>query len=105
MRRILVDHARSRSRLKRGGGNVVSFDEALAVAGGDSSVMILLDEALNRLSAFDVRKGRIVELIYFGGLTYEETSDAMDLSPATVHRELRLAKAWLHHELTSEQRA
>jgi RNA polymerase sigma factor (TIGR02999 family) len=101
MRRVLVDHARARARDKRGGGAVpVTLDDAL-VEGGSSPDVLDLDEALGRLSALDERKARAVELHYFGGLTYDEVAVAMEISPATVHRELRLAKAWLYHALKS----
>ncbi|MGH7701170.1 MAG: sigma-70 family RNA polymerase sigma factor [Gemmatimonadales bacterium] len=100
MRRILVDHARARGRAKRGGGvRPVSLEDGLTVVPEPSADIIALDEALQRLSAFDERKGRAVELHYFGGLTYEETAVALNVSPATVDRELRLAKAWLYREL------
>jgi RNA polymerase sigma factor (TIGR02999 family) len=101
MRRVLVDHARARARNKRGGGVApVTLEDAL-VEGGSSPDVLDLDEALGRLSALDERKARAVELHYFGGLTYDEVAVAMEISPATVHRELRLAKAWLYHALKS----
>jgi RNA polymerase sigma factor (TIGR02999 family) len=101
MRRVLVDHARARARDKRGGGAApVTLEDAL-VEGGSSPDVLDLDEALGRLSALDERKARAVELHYFGGLTYDEVAVAMEISPATVHRELRLAKAWLYHALKS----
>lgn len=101
MRRVLVDHARARARDKRGGGaEPVTLDDGL-VEGGSSPDVLDLDEALERLSALDERKARAVELHYFGGLTYDEVAVAMEVSPATVHRDLRLAKAWLYRELES----
>jgi len=101
MRRVLVDHARARARDKRGGGAApVTLEDAL-VEGGSSPDVLDLDEALGRLSALDERKARAVELHYFGGLTYDEVAATMEISPATVHRELRLAKAWLYHALKS----
>jgi RNA polymerase sigma-70 factor (ECF subfamily) len=100
MRRILVDHARSRDRAKRGGGaDPVALDEALAVSPERPEAVVALDEAIQRLSALDERKARAVELHFFGGLTYEETAAALGVSAATVDRELRLAKAWLYREL------
>jgi RNA polymerase sigma-70 factor (ECF subfamily) len=99
MRRILVDHAR-RHNLKRG-GNVqhVSLDEA-AVVGGDQDVdLIALDRALEGLERIDPRKMRIVEMRFFGGLSVEETAEALRLSTITIKREWRSAKAWLYREL------
>lgn len=102
MRRILVDHARGRSRAKRGGGErPVSLDEALLVSPDRGADVLALDEALARLSTLDERKARAVELHYFGGLTYDETAAALQVSAATVDRELRFAKAWLFRELTA----
>jgi RNA polymerase sigma factor (TIGR02999 family) len=100
MRRILVDHARTATRQKRGGQvEKVSLDEAL-IAGRDAPEAVLeLDASLERLHSQDPRKAQVVEMIFFGGMTYEETAAALDLSPATVHRELRMAKAWLQREL------
>jgi RNA polymerase sigma factor (TIGR02999 family) len=100
MRRILVDHARARSRQKRGSGiNEVPLDQADVAAPESSVDLIVLDEALTRLAAFDARKARAAELHYFGGLSYEETARALDISEATAHRDLRVAKAWLQREL------
>ncbi len=100
MRRILVDYAKSKKRQKRGGGvAMVTLDEALVVAPETAPDLIELDQVLTRFAEIDERKSRVVELTYFGGLTYEETAEAMGMSPATVHRELRLAKAWLYREL------
>jgi RNA polymerase sigma-70 factor, ECF subfamily len=99
LRQILVDHARSQNRQKRGGGALnLTLDEAILVAPGQSG-LVELDEALQRLAAIDRRKSEVVELLYFGGLTYDETAAALGISPATVHRELRMAKAWLFTEL------
>jgi len=100
MRRILVDHAKAHRRAKRGGRDTtLALDEALEVGGGTSPELLELDEAMERLERIDRRKAQLVELHYFGGLTYEEMAEAMDISPATVHRELRMARAWLQHEL------
>jgi RNA polymerase sigma factor (TIGR02999 family) len=100
MRRILVDHARTRARAKRGGtADRLSFDAVLAASPGRPPDVIALDEAMERLSTLDERKARVVELHYFGGLTYDETAAALGVSAATVDRDLRLAKAWLYQEL------
>ena len=99
LRQILVDHARTQNRQKRGGGALnLTLDEAILVAPGQSG-LVELDDALQRLAAIDRRKSEVVELLYFGGLTYDETAAALGISPATVHRELRMAKAWLFTEL------
>jgi RNA polymerase sigma factor (TIGR02999 family) len=101
MRRVLVDHAKERSRLKRGGDMAkISLDEALMVSEDLDSRVVLIDEALTKLSAMDTRKARIIELLYFGGLTVEEVSQAMEISPSTVHRETKFAKAWILHQIT-----
>ena len=101
LRRVLVEHAKSRNRQKRGGGaEKVSLDEALVIGPDAAEIVTDLDEALNRLALQDERKSDVVQLMFFGGLTYEETAEALSISPATVHRELKLAKAWLHRELT-----
>lgn len=100
MRRILVDHAKAQRRQKRGGDAIkLSLDEALVMGDVREPDLLNLDEALSRLGDFDERKSRIVELHYFGGLTYDEIAIAMEISEATVHRDLRMAKAWLNHEL------
>jgi RNA polymerase sigma factor (TIGR02999 family) len=100
MRRVLVDHARSRRRQKRGSGEgVVTFDEVLAVSPDRPEALLQLDEALERLTALDGRQGQVVELHYFGGLTYDEAALVLEVSPATVKRELRSARAWLKREL------
>lgn len=101
MRRILVDHARAKRRHKRGGGvEHVSFDDDLVVGDMGHPDLVALDEALTRFSTLDERKARAIELHFFGGLTHAETAEALGVSPATVDRELRLAKAWLYKELT-----
>jgi RNA polymerase sigma-70 factor, ECF subfamily len=100
LRRILVDHAKANDRDKRGGGaEKVEFDEAVMVGPQSGSGIIELDLALQRLAELDARKSEIVELLCFGGLTYDETAAALKISPATVHRELKMAKAFLHREL------
>ncbi|MEZ4416752.1 MAG: sigma-70 family RNA polymerase sigma factor [Gemmatimonadota bacterium] len=100
MRSILVDHARARSRQKRGGGAVaMTLDEQLAAVDQRPEEFLALDEALERLAEQDPRKARVVELHYFGGLNYEEVAAALELSTVTVFRDLRFAKAWLADEL------
>jgi RNA polymerase sigma factor (TIGR02999 family) len=100
MRRILVEHARKRHFAKRGGGAVkVSFDEAAIVSQEQASDLVALDDALTSLEAMDQRKARIVELRYIGGLNIEETAEVLAISPATVQREWRAAKAWLYREI------
>ena len=100
MRRVLVDHARDRARDKRGGGVVFTALEAEPMAAPSSIDALALDEALDRLAAIDPQHARIVELRYFAGLTIEETSEALRVSPATVKREWTFARAWLHHQLS-----
>jgi RNA polymerase sigma-70 factor, ECF subfamily len=103
MRHILVDHARAKGRDKRGGGQVsVALDEALKLSHPSEPGLVELDEALNMLARQDARKSRIVELRYFGGLSIEETADALGISPTTVRREWTLAKAWLRRELARD---
>jgi RNA polymerase sigma factor (TIGR02999 family) len=100
MRRILVDHAKTRRRVKRGGGAArVSLDEVALVTSEPSVELLALDRALTRMAAFDERKSKVVELHFFGGLTYDETAAALGVSQSTVLRELRLARAWLHREM------
>ncbi len=100
MRRILVDHARAKHREKRGGAaEHVALDEERAGQPEQGLDLLELDLALQGLAALDERKSRIVELHYFGGLNYDEAAEALGISAATVHRELRLAKAWLHREM------
>jgi RNA polymerase sigma factor (TIGR02999 family) len=104
LRHILVDHAKALHRAKRGGGaQKLALDEALVVGQASPSGILDLDEALQRLATHDARKAEVVELLFFGGLTYDEVAAKLDISPATVHRELRMAKAWLHRELAGEQ--
>jgi RNA polymerase sigma factor (TIGR02999 family) len=103
MRRILVDHARRRRRARRGGGTFeLSLDEAAAASGEPAAEVIALDDALRSLEAIDPRKGRLVELRFFGGLSLEETAEALGVSPRTVMRDWRMAKAWLRREMAAE---
>ena len=100
MRRVLVDYARSRRYDKRGGGvRPLNLDEAPPVADDKLSLLVEIDEALNRLAAIDARKAQIVELRYFGGLTVEETAQALNVSTITVIRSWNFARAWLLREL------
>jgi len=104
MRRLLVDHARNKRRAKRGGGALaVTFDEAVLPALQPDEDVLDLDSALEQLTAQDPRKAAILELHVFGGLTYEETARVLELSPATVSRELRFAKAWVYKTIHAER--
>ena len=101
MRRILVDHARTKKRAKRGGSGVrVSMSEVNAAVKGQDLDVVALDEALDRLEKIDAQQSRVVELRFFSGLTVEETAEVMGISPATVKRDWSMAKAWLHRELS-----
>lgn len=103
MRRILVDHARTRRRQKRGNGAInIPLQDAVVSAPEPPVDLVALDDALNGLAVIDARKSRIVELRYFGGLTIEETADLLGLSTATVIIETRLARAWLHSAIRKE---
>ena len=100
MRRILVDHARSRHYQKRGGDAVrVTLDEALVVAREPDEDFVALDDALTALEAVDARKSQVVEMRFFGGLTIEETAEAMQISRDMVKRDWNFAKLWLLREL------
>jgi RNA polymerase sigma-70 factor (ECF subfamily) len=102
MRHILVDHARARGAGKRGGPLArVTFDEALAVTTEQRQDVVALDDALEALARFDARKSRVVELRFFGGLSVKETASILEVSPDTVMRDWKLAKAWLHREIRS----
>jgi len=103
MRRILVDFARSRRYLKRGGAaQHVSLGEALDVAEARGGALVALDDALLALAKIDERKSRVVELRYFGGLSVEETAEALKVSTETVKRDWRLARTWLRRELAGK---
>ena len=103
MRRILVDFARSKGYQKRGGGAVkVTFDEGLPVAAEPALDLVALDDALKTLAEVDERKSRVIELRFFGGLSVEETASVLSVSPETVMRDWKLAKAWLMRELRGE---
>jgi RNA polymerase sigma-70 factor, ECF subfamily len=102
IRRILVDYARNRRYAKRGGEAIrIPLDEALLGTRARGVEMLALDEALSSLSKIDPRKGRVVELRYFGGLNVEETADVLDIAPETVLRDWKMAKTWLFRELTN----
>jgi RNA polymerase sigma factor (TIGR02999 family) len=100
MRRILVDHARQHLGAKRGGGQRMSLDDAAIVGDGRATELVALDEALTNLAKLDERKGRLVELRYFGGLSVEETALVLGISSDTVLRDWRRAKAFLRRELS-----
>jgi RNA polymerase sigma factor (TIGR02999 family) len=100
MRRILVDHARNRTRLKRGAGiRKLSLDEAVTVSNDSAEAFLLLDDALMRLGEIDAKKSRIVEMKIFCGLNIKEIAEVEKVSPSTIEREWRKAKAWLHREI------
>ena len=99
MRRILVDHARHHHAAKRGGAEPkLSLDEAVWVSAEHATDLTALDDALTRLAVLDPQQSRLVELRFFGGLTIDETAEVLGVSPATVKREWRLARAWLYRE-------
>lgn len=102
MRRILIDYARTKHRLKRGGiKDDLPIEEALTVSVNDGSFDLLeLDELLTRFAKIDEQQARVVELRYFSGLSIQETAEVLDISPATVKRDWLLAKAWLHREMS-----
>jgi len=105
MRRILVDRARARRSQKRGGAaRPVAFDEQLVVAGPPGRDLVSLDDALLALAAFDERKAKVVEMRFFGGLSVEQTAEVLDVSPQTVLRDWKLAKAWLLREMKRGER-
>ena len=101
MRRILIDHARTQQRIKRGGVQQnVTLDEGMLATEARSIDVLALDEALTRLASIDERQARVVELRFFAGLSVEETATVMAISTATVKREWSMAKAWLHVQLS-----
>jgi RNA polymerase sigma factor (TIGR02999 family) len=101
MHRILVERARSRASAKRGrGAQKVSLEDAADVSDERAVDLVALDDALTNLAAFDSRKAEIVKLKYFGGLTIEETAEALGVSTPTVERDWQTAKIWLHHEIS-----
>jgi len=105
MRQILVDHARSRGRQKRGGGALpVAFDETV-IGTQATSELVRLDDALRALAENDARKSRVIELRFFGGFSVDETADILEVSPQTVLRDWRLARAWLQRQMKRGDRA
>ena len=101
MRRILIDHARRQAYAKRGGGaQQVSLEEAATVTPDVSAELLRLDEALKSLAAMDPRRGQVVELRYFGGLSNEEIAGVLQVSENTVTRDWNMARAWLYQQLT-----
>jgi len=98
MREILVDHARRRQTAKRAGRNV-SLGEAMSLARERTADLSALDDALPALEKLDARKCKAIELRYFGGLGVQEIAQALEVSPITVRRDLKIAEAWLHHEM------
>jgi RNA polymerase sigma-70 factor, ECF subfamily len=98
MREILVDHARRRQTGKRAARNL-SLEEAMSLARERSADLVALDDALSALERLDARKSKAIELRYFGGMGVEEIARTLDVSPATVSRDLRMAGAWLYHEM------
>jgi RNA polymerase sigma-70 factor, ECF subfamily len=103
MRRVLVDYARSRKSDKRGGGvQMVELNQAAALAQKQATDLIALHEALTELASFDPRKSKVVEMRYFGGMSIEETAEALGISPATVNRDWETAKLWLLRAINPE---
>ena len=102
MRQILVDYARQHFAAKRGGGNKVALDEAAAVIQRQGVDILALDEALEKLALLDPRQSQVVELRFFAGLTEDEIADLLDVSPITIKRDWRMARAVLHHQLSAE---
>lgn len=101
MRRILIERARSRRSTKRGSGaQKVSLEEVADVSNERAADLVALDEALMKLAAIDSRKAQIVELKYFGGMTIEEAAEVLEVSTPTVERDWKLAKIWLHREVS-----
>jgi RNA polymerase sigma factor (TIGR02999 family) len=101
MREVLIDYARTRNRAKRGGGLApICIEDAGQLAAAGEVDLLALDEALDGLERVDSQQRRIVELRYFGGLSIEETAQVLGISPATVKREWRMAKSWLHREMS-----
>jgi len=105
MRQILVDHARSRVSAKRGGGQVsIELEEGLTAGSSPQANLLELDDALNRLATLDLRKSQVIELRFFGGLSVAETAEALKVSPETVQRDWKFARAWLYGELSGNKK-
>ena len=106
MRRILVDHARTKHRAKRGGAALrVSINDAMVMTKDRDIDLVALDEALNHLAKLDPQQSKVVELRFFSGLNVEETAEVLGISPATVKRDWSVAKAWLHREISGDQQS
>jgi RNA polymerase sigma-70 factor, ECF subfamily len=104
MRQVLVDHARAKCAEKRGGANIrIEFKESIDYSDDNAANMVAIDDALSTLATLGERKARTIELRYFGGLTVEETAEALGISAATVVRETRYAEAWLRRQLTNTE--
>lgn len=101
MRRILVDHARRKNQKRGGGVQRISLDEVAEVGIDRPRDLVALDEAISALARLDPRKSKVVEMRFFGGLSVEETAEVLEISPVTVKREWRAARAWLYHELAT----
>ncbi len=100
MRRILVDHARRRGRLKRqGGGQKVPLDSGAVISSGPDESLLALEEVLCRLASLSPRRARVVELRFFGGLSVDEAAEVLGVSPRTVDNDWTFAKTWLHREM------
>lgn len=105
MRQILIDHARRRTRAKRGGNQTrLSLDEAAILSDERAADLLALDEALSQLASLDPRKSRVVELRFFSGLTIEEVAEVLKVNPKTVARDWAMARAWIHRELAAVTR-
>jgi RNA polymerase sigma factor (TIGR02999 family) len=103
MRRILVDHAKTKHREKRGGEAVkLSLDDVINLSRERAADLLALDDALDELARIDGRKSRVVELRYFGGFSVEETAQILEVSPETVMRDWKMAKAWLYQQIRQE---
>ena len=105
MRHILVDHARAQGRQKRGlRAKKITLNEMVAIGEPESPDLLDLDDALQRLEQHDKRKSQVIELLFFGGLTYDECAAVLNISAATLYRELKMANAWLYRELAPVER-
>ena len=103
MRIVLVDHARSKGAIKRGGAaETITLDESMALCPNRAPDVLVVSEALDQLANVDERKAKVIELRYFGGLSVEETAEVLCISPETAKRDWKMAKAWLFGELTGE---
>jgi RNA polymerase sigma factor (TIGR02999 family) len=106
MRHVLVDHARSKKRVKRGGGAAhVSVDDAIVLSPERVDEIVAIDLALDRLATVDPRRARVFELRFFGGMTVDETAEVLDVAPNTVSRDWNFARAWLRRELSEDRTA